>query len=247
MARPRKRHVQIELDLKTWGGKRKGAGRPRKGLRSSEKHQKRPRLPPGQPVHVVLRVERDLGNLRRRDMYRAIREATITALKREDFRIVHASIQGNHVHLLVEAESRTALAKGMQGFEISAARHINRAAGVRRREKRRGRVFSDRYHARILNSPRSVRNALAYVLNNWRHHLEDREGVAQHWKVDPFSTGLQFTGWKENEDSLGGFRIPPAYDGLLVWRPKTWLLREGWRRHGPISVYEVPGPAHRVE
>ena len=241
VARQRKRHVQQELP--TWGGKRKGAGRPRRGARSSERHKRRPVLRATQPVHVVIRVVPDVGSLRRRQMYAAIREATIMAAKRDDFHIVHASIQGTHVHLLVEAQNRTALAKGMQGFQISAAKQLNRAVSERRGQRRRGSVFTDRYHARALSSPREVRNCIAYVLNNWRHHGEHRARFAASWKIDPYSSAVGFWGWKELAKSPSLFEPPPTYRALVVWLPKTWLLRESWVPRGAISVYDVPGPA----
>ena len=199
-----------------------------------------------------MRVARDVGSLRKRDMYTAIREATITAAKREDFHIVHASIQGTHVHLIVEAQNRTALAKGMQGFGISAAKQLNRVVSLRRSDRRRGSVFTDRYHARTLTTPREVRNCLAYVLNNWRHHGEHRATFAKQWKIDPFSSAVGFWGWKELEDNLtisdgsmttaSLYKPPPTYRALVVWLPKTWLLRESWLLHGKISVGEIPGP-----
>jgi hypothetical protein len=43
-----------------------------------------------------------------------IRQATLTTARREDFRIIHLSIQRTHVHLLVEAQDKGALASGMQ-------------------------------------------------------------------------------------------------------------------------------------
>ncbi len=79
-----------------------------------------------------------------------------------------ASIQGTHVHLIVEAQSRTALAKGMQGFGISAAKQLDRAVSGRRGGRRRGSVFTDRYHARTLKTPREVRNCLGITLSSWR-------------------------------------------------------------------------------
>ena len=238
MARSRKRHVQQPL-FKTHGGKRKGAGRPPRGPRSSEPHKVRPTFKDTEPLHVVARVERDVRSLRKRHMYKAIREATICVAKREDFRIVHLSIQSNHLHLIVEAKHRTALAKGMQSFQISAAKHINHAFSQRYGTRRRGRVFTDRYHARILNSPRSVRNAVAYVLNNWRHHGEDAARFARRWRIDPYSTGVFFGGWKEWLDPLRG--LPAGYKPLVAWFPRSWLLREAWRQHGLVSLYEVPG------
>ena len=244
MAKARKRHVQVEMRFRTWGGARSGAGRPAKGPRPSERHQTRPALKPSEPVHVTLRVAEDLRGLRKRHAYKAIREATITTAKREDFHLVHISIQGNHLHLLVEAQNRTALAKGMQGFEISAAKHLNAAVSRYRSRRRKGAVFPDRYHARILKTPTLVRHCLSYVLNNWRKHREDRGWVGQTWEVDPFSTGWAFPGWREREHEHT-LRLPPVgYESLVVWLPKTWLLREGWRMRGAtVSLREVPGPA----
>jgi REP element-mobilizing transposase RayT len=124
-------------------------------------------------------------------MYAALRMATLVAAKRDEFRIVHASIQRSHVHLLVEAESGEALTRGLSGFLISAARHINGALGVRC-----ARVF-ERYHARSLATPREVRNCIAYVLNNWRHHGEHRARDAARWRVDKYSSAVAFDGWAE--------------------------------------------------
>src|SRR5688572_9072757 len=137
MARPRKRHVQQELKL-TRGGKRPGAGRPKKGLRASEPHKRRPRVRASEPNHVVLRSAPAVNNLRRREIYHAVRKAMITTFVRENFRIVHISLQGTHVHLLVEADDKMALARGMQAFQISAAKHINAAISKRRKARRRG-------------------------------------------------------------------------------------------------------------
>jgi REP element-mobilizing transposase RayT len=242
MVSVRKRHHQQALVFKTWGGKRRGAGRPPRARRSSEPHKKRETFRATEPLHVNIRVERDVGRLRKRHMYKALREATIVVTKHEDFRIVHLSIQSNHVHFVVEAQHKTALAKGMQGFQISAARHINRAITERMGKARRGRVFSDRYHARVLKTPKTVRNALAYVLNNWRRHQEHRAAWTSGWAMDPFSSAIQFDGWKQMERELVYRKPPPTYLPLIVWLPKTWLLREGWRRHGLISLDEVPGP-----
>jgi len=244
VARARKRHVQTELPFRPHGGKRVGAGRPCKGPRPSERHQRRPVVRASEPVHVVSRVVRDVGRLRTRHMYAAVREATIAVLALERFRIAHLSIQGSHLHLIVEAHDRLALADGMKRFLISAAKQINRSLRERTGNKRRGPVFVDRYHPRILRTPREVRNCIAYVLNNWRHHGEDQRGVARRWAVDPFSSGVSFDGWRELEDSPVMYRPPPTYAALAVWLPKTWLLAKGWTRHGRIGVREVPGGSH---
>ena len=92
--------------FKKRGGNRRGAGRKPKGRRAGSPHRARPELKARHPVHVVLRVIGAVGNLRRRFTYHAIREATLTTARREDFRIVHVSIQRTHVHLLVEANDK---------------------------------------------------------------------------------------------------------------------------------------------
>jgi putative transposase len=259
MRRARKRHEQQGLPFLDKNGQRRGrrirvatkgkVGRPRK-VGAGSPHKTRPELKGRYPVHVVLRVHADVRPLRNRDMYKALREATFTVAKRElhfakqgAFRIVHVSIQQTHVHLLVEAAHKTALSRGMQSFQISAAKHLNRAFSVRTKlpRRRRGTVFPDRFHQEIITSPRQARHALAYVLNNWRKHAEDRTSDPR-WNVDPFSTGVLFDGWKAHADRALMWRWRDTYDPMFVYRPQTWLLRTGWVRHGLISFTEVPGP-----
>jgi len=224
--------MQLRLPLPR--RKKHAGGRPPKGPRSSERHETRAAFKPSQPIHVTIRTTPAIGALRTRDKYRAIREALITSFVRERIRVVHVSIQRTHVHLLVEANDRMALARGMQGFQISAARHLNRAAD------HRGTVFPDRYHATIIRSRRQARHALAYVLNNWRRHGEHRNGLARRWLVDPFSSGATFPGWRELADRDTFWPLRASYQPLPVWLPKTWLLAEGWKRYGLIGAREVP-------
>lgn len=227
--------------FKKRGGKRRGAGRPPKGRRAGSSHKERPFLNARYPVHVVLRVVSVVGNLRRRCVYQAIRQATLTTALRENFRIVHLSIQRTHVHLLVEADDKEALAMGMQGFQISAAKHLNAAISKGKPgPRRRGPVFPDRYHAEIITSPRQARHALSYVLNNFRKHREDRRAPMSSWAVDWFSSAAIFPGWAEYGDEAFLWHGPATYDPLVVYQPKTWLLREGWKNAGAISCREVP-------
>ena len=248
----RKRHVQVEMldasgtkPRSSRGGKRRGAGRPPKGERAGSPHKRRLAFKASHPIHVVLRVVDAMGSLRRRKMYQALRGAMQTTVRREDVRIIHISIQRNHVHLLVEADHKTALSRGMQGFQISAAKLMN-ARIVVEGVRRRGQVFSDRYHAEVIKTPRQARHTLAYVLNNWRKHREDRGARERTWNVDPFSSGALFGGWKELEGQDVMWKLPDTYEPLVVWTPKTWLLREGWRRYGLIRCGEVPGGAKRT-
>jgi REP element-mobilizing transposase RayT len=236
--RGRKRHVQQQLFRR--GGKRKGAGRKPKGARAGSPHQVRPEIRPSQALHIVLRVVPAVNSLRRRDIYKAMRDATIVAAVRERIRIVQISLQRTHVHLLVEAENKQALARGMQGFQISAARNINSALGDGRYRRRRGPVFADRYHLEVITSPTRAHHAISYVVNNWRKHGEDRQGLASTWLVDPFSSGISFPDWQELDDKDFMWPIRATYDPLMVRRPQGWLLREGWKLCGPISARDVP-------
>ena len=302
MGRPRKRHVQQPIWFGDKNGQRRGnptarkrrrgvkLGRPPKGPRSSEPHNVRPELRANQAVHVTLRTVAEIGRMRTADIYRAVRWATIMLGARASCRIVHLSIQHNHLHLLVEADGKMALARGMQAFQISAARRINAAvskgrtkdigwwdAKARRADvhvpdgkgalggrleripkavearwwnaatrcwvegRRKGNVFPDRYHEEIISTPRQARNALCYVLNNWRKHHEHRRDVAARWLIDPFSSGWAFGGWEQRGDSPFAWKTRDTYEAMLIAYPQTWLLREGWRRGGrAVSVYEVP-------
>jgi REP element-mobilizing transposase RayT len=232
---------QVEMLFRTHGGKRPGAGRKPKGARAGERHRARPEHVSRYPVHVTIRVVGSAAGLRRKDMYLAVREATIVTARREDFRIVHMSIQHDHLHLITEADSTSALSRGARGFSISTARQINKAFTARGGDRRTGKVISGRFHARPLTSPRAVRNTLAYVFQNWKKHGEDKASFAQTWKVDPFSSGALFFGWKELEHTPFLWPLPPAYLPLIVLRPRTWLLQSWSRFHPLISVHEVPG------
>ena len=141
----------------TWGGARAGAGRPAKGPIASEPHQARPHLAPRHPVHVTARVVRGIGGLRHRRAYRAIERALETSLARSDFRIVHLALRRTCVELIVEADDKLALSRGMQGFQVAAARYLNSVAS------RRGTVFPDRYRAQILTSRQAVRDAVSQL------------------------------------------------------------------------------------
>jgi REP element-mobilizing transposase RayT len=242
----RARPVQQELFRR--GGKRAGAGRKPKGARAGESHGARPKFKPYHGLHVVMRVVPEVRSLRRRKMYQAIREATIAAARSERLRIVHVSLQRSHVHLIVEAENAEMLARGKQGFAISAARHVNRVLGEGEGEgesqgerRRRGKVFAGRYHVEVIKSPTQARHTLAYVMNNWRKHGEDREGLPSTWLVDPFSSAVAFPDWLELQGQPWMWKMRETYDPLVVFRPRTWLLAEGWKRAGgPISAHDVP-------
>jgi putative transposase len=130
-------------------------------------------------VHVTQRVRPSAGYLRRHGPSQVVLKAFADAAERGGMRIAHYSIQGNHLHLIVEAESATALSRGMQGLSVRIARRLNRHLG------RQGPVFADRYHSHLLTSRRALANAVRYVIGNYRHHA--REYVPTGFR-DPLAT-----------------------------------------------------------
>ncbi len=184
------------------------------------------------PCHVTLKVERDVPPLRSAKLVREIERSFAAACERGEFRVVHYSIQSDHVHLMVEASGRAALGRGMKSIGARLARAVNRVF------RRTGRVLAERYHLHVLKSPTEVRNALRYVLLNGRRHAGKLRRLSRAVRIDPASSGRWFDGWKRGarfESTNVTARPPP------VARPHTWLLRVGWRRRGLIDPADVPG------
>ena len=207
------------------GGPRKGAGAKRVG-RGQEPHRRRTRFQKLTPAHVTLRVVKGLSNLRQRSLVMEVRKAFAQGCERGDFRLVEYSIQHNHLHMIVEAESQDALSRGMKSIAARFALAVNRVF------RRTGKVIAGRYHVQLLTSPTQVRNALCYVLLNIRKHFKQRNGYAPPVKIDEASSGSQFDGW----------RVKTAtQEEVGVAKAASWLLSKGWRRRGLIDLAAVPG------
>jgi REP element-mobilizing transposase RayT len=223
-----------QQELFRHGGKRDGAGRkPTVPGKPRLRHAKRPRVDPRLPVLITMRMRRDVPRLRRFELCKFLARAFVYGCKKGEFRICQFSIQRNHVHLVCEAGSSEARAKGMQGWGKRMAVAINGFFG------RGGKVFDDRYHMEILRTPTQVRNALCYVLQNARRHDESID-PAFHG-ADPFSSAWWFDGWKDAswKEGIG----PP--EQRTVAEPETWLLKVGWQRckRGLVAIDEVPAAA----
>jgi hypothetical protein len=168
------------------------------------------------------------------------------------FRLLHFSVQRDHVHLIVEAADKRALSSGVRSIAIRMARYVNELLS------RKGPLWADRWHGRALRTPREVRNALVYVLANFRKHAKRTRAPG----IDPFSSGPWFDGWREWKPSSG--IAPPFAAGVgwarsllppfsasrrkeagepsheLVSPGRTWLARVGWRRRGLVRIDEAP-------
>ena len=185
-----------------WGGARRGSGPKGERARRALPHRSRDSFSASQPVHVTLRMAAHVWNLRSQRSFAVIHGALDGVRARPDFRVVHFSILGNHVHLIAEADGARALANGVRALSIRLARRLNAMMG------RSGPVFEDRYHVHVLRTPAEVRNALRYVLGNYAgHSVAWGENVSRAW-VDPYSSataraprvGLRRAGDEERGD-----------------------------------------------
>jgi REP element-mobilizing transposase RayT len=151
-----------------------------------------------------MRMAKGVWSLRSRRSFRVIaRSLAHGGADRFGVRVVQFSVQGNHVHWLVEAPDGVALARAMKGLAVRIARGMNRLMG------RRGRVIAGRFHARTQKTPTEVRRAIAYIRDNARKHAAARgERVTLSWR-DPFAT-----------DASGAARVL----GFALPVPVTWLL-----------------------
>ncbi len=215
------------------GGPRPGAGRPA-AARPIIHHVKRDEVLERQPSHITIRVLSGVPSMRRKPFLRIFQRSLREVRGRLDFRVVAYSVQDDHVHLIVEASNKDALARGMKAVGSRLARAVHRFFA------RFGRVLAGRYHVRALKSPKEVRNALAYVLLNDRKHIRERDRALPPVRVDAASSGRLFDGWSRQvpvEALVPGLReVSPA---------QSWLLRIGWKKFGLIDPAEVPGGRKR--
>ncbi len=138
------RAPQLPLDLPSrfgWGGARAGSGQKPRGEEAGISHERVIEVDGRSPVHVTVRARAHVWNLRSVRCHAIIATALRGVLGRRGFRVVHFSIQGNHLHLVIEADDTAALASGMKSISGRIAKGLNRLM------QRTGRVFTDRYHA----------------------------------------------------------------------------------------------------
>jgi REP element-mobilizing transposase RayT len=229
------------------GGKRKGAGRPKKPG-SGVSHLRRAKLSRHHPVHVTWRVSKQLPSLRRPRLMRVLERGFDKGCQRFGMRLVHYSVQRSHIHLICEATDARALSRGLQGLGIRLAKALNRALG------RKGSVFADRYHCRVLKTPREVRNVLAYVLGSAygsspdgssrdRRHASERGARRPSGWLDRCSSARFFDGYRQRDMAL----VVDAWmdERLPVAPASCWLLTTGWRRCGLLCIDALPGARRR--
>jgi REP element-mobilizing transposase RayT len=184
-------------------------------------HHPRPEFGRVTPALVTLKIRSGLPSLRSARRYAVIRGAFAAARGLHGMRIVEFSVLGEHLHLVVEADSSVSLSRGMQGVLVRVARRLNQILG------RSGALFGDHYHARLLRSPTEVTNAIRYVLANAEHHFGDRG-------ADWFSSA-----------SADGSKVRAEPRGWLL---REGWKRGRWPRQGPPACarYQFTAPVGRA-
>lgn len=164
-----------------------GLGRPKKKNRRVE-HRARAEIASNTAVHVTVRVKGRVPNLRKRRRFNVIKTAFVRFAVLDGFRLVHFAVLSNHMHFVVEADSRLQLAKGMQKLLHSISRRLNalcvmESGGGKVRGAYRllngwiGKLFEDRYHAHVLASPTEMTRTIRYVLGNAAHHYDNAASI----------------------------------------------------------------------
>lgn len=232
MARRRPRQ-QVFL-WKTRGGARKGAGRkPAPANVGLQPHGARPAFSQHVPVHVTMRAMRGVPKMRSQAVFNVV-YGELSRASEKGFRLVDFSIQDDHVHLIVEADDAKMLSRGMQRLASRIAMAVNALVG------RRGRFWRERYHRRDLATPRQVRNAMVYVLFNFRKHSPASDRTRRASAIDGCSSGLWVDAWT-SKSLVERLRERRARAGPRPTAlPKTWLARVGWKRHGLLDPREAP-------
>jgi REP element-mobilizing transposase RayT len=165
-------------------------------------------------------VRRGVPSLRSERFAAAFRSSLRQACERSEFRVVHYSLQRDHVHLVVESAGKAALGRGMKAVGARIARAVQRTFGWR------GPVLDGRYHLRVLRTPREVRNVLAYVLLNARRHCQKRRGAAPPVRIDAASSA----------GSTGGVRGRPTRSSGRTGRRRSRARGPGSSRAGGAAT-----------
>lgn len=220
------------MEFRTWGGRRAGAGR--KAAKKNEghlPHVPRPAFDRHVPVHVTMRAAKGVPRMRAQAVMHVIYEE-IGRASAKGFRLIDFSVQDDHLHILAEAEDGVSLARGMQRLASRIARRVNMMVG------RRGKVWKERYHRRDLATPRQFRNALVYVLQNFRKHAPEDKRASRGREIDGHASGIWFDGWKDDALRQRLRERRERAGPRPTAAPRTWIARVGWKRHGLIDPRE---------
>lgn len=168
----KQKQLQLEIYKGSRGGRRPGAGRRRihsKGVA----HRKRESVTNRTPLHINFKFRTYIKN---KDCLRILKRAILNSRKK-GLRIIHFSLQSNHIHLIVESENNANLTQGMRSLTVTFAKGL-----------KKGRTQLERYHLHVMKTIRETKNAIQYVLFNKQKH---EKGTSS--KIDGYSSLLSLT------------------------------------------------------
>src|SRR5690606_29712838 len=113
----RTKQLKLNLYKGSWGGRRPGSGRKRlhsKGVA----HRKREKVNERLPLHINFKFNKHIKN----KMCLKLLKKAIMNDRSHGLRIVHFSLQSNHIHLIVECGSNQTLTKGMRSLTVTFAK-----------------------------------------------------------------------------------------------------------------------------
>lgn len=170
------RQLKLNLNRGRHGGRRTGSGRKRIHSRGVA-HRTREKVSSRTPCHVNFKFRCNIKNkFALRLLKRAIVRARLTGL-----RVIHFSLQSNHVHLIIEPINNDILTKGMRSLTITFAKGLQK-----------GKVQVERYHLHVLRSIKEARNAAFYVLFNKQKH---EKGICS--TIDEYTSLLGMKDWRK--------------------------------------------------
>ncbi|MBT3235287.1 MAG: hypothetical protein HN353_04995 [Bdellovibrionales bacterium] len=221
------RKKQLALSLPTRGRPRK-KGDVHKTKDGKIAHIERPKMDRNTPVHINIKVHKNIPNLRQKTFYRFFRQAVIKA-RIQGVRVIHFAIVKNHLHLLVEAQDNQSLSRGVRSLLISYAMRINRHLG------RKGGIFTDRFNMEVIKFPKRMRYLLAYIFKNSAKHQKIAFTVDGYSSMPIFKEDKRLFGRKiaTKWSRSVGTRLQKTLQEFLS-PPKSWLAQSGWKQQTAI-------------
>lgn len=128
-----------------------------KGIR----HTSREEIFKPSPLHLTVKLKR--ADIQNKVVLRILKHA-IYRSRLQGLRVIHFSLEHNHVHLYAECESNFVLGKAMKAFGVTFVRRVNKL------KKIKGQLYKYRYHLRVLKSARDAKNVINYILKNGIKH-----------------------------------------------------------------------------
>jgi len=127
------------------------------------RHTSRPFLKRPASLHLTIKVQRNKDEIKNKSVLKLLKHAILRA-RFQGLKVLHYSLEYDHVHLLIEADNNHILGKGMQAFGVTMAKGINRL------KRLKGAVYKHRYHFRQISSPRQLKSVMNYIFTNGMKH-----------------------------------------------------------------------------